>query len=181
MAWRDHTCLPLITTHSTVCHHLYQCSSMFLHLHIQKRLHTVAMSVFLSGSSTGSVCGLDCRGAQGGSALTVGGNSFRKYQTARHTHTLTYNPQSFFLLKLLHKLLESQRRSFSSVTELETQRRHQGTRLRRSLIFSGMIARMANPWRYTTQSFGWRPAFFFFMASITANLNESAQFNNKSL
>lgn len=52
------------------------------------------VSLFLSGSSTGSVCGLDCWGAQGGSALTVGGNSFRKYQTARHTHSHTQSTVS---------------------------------------------------------------------------------------
>lgn len=56
------------------------------------------ISLLFYGSSTGSDFGLDCRGAQGGSALTVGGNSFRKYQTARHTrtHTHTIHNLSFF-------------------------------------------------------------------------------------
>lgn len=40
---------------------------------------------FTSVSSTKSVCGSGSWGAQGGSALTAEGNSFRKYQTARHT------------------------------------------------------------------------------------------------
>lgn len=89
-------CVPaLITTYSTVTVFINGslCSYTFIS---SVTPHCCHVSLFLFGSSTGSVCGLDCWGAQGGSALTVGGNSFRKYQTARHTH----NPQSFFLFLL---------------------------------------------------------------------------------
>lgn len=41
-----------------------------------------------------------------------------------------------------------------------------------------MSARMLNLWGYTTQSLG--DSQRFFIASITANFNESAQLNNKS-
>lgn len=65
---------------------------------------------FTSVSSTKSVCVSESRGAQGGSALPLGGNSFRKYQTARHTQ----NPQSLFLLNdrpyLLFRRLKSSTR-----------------------------------------------------------------------
>lgn len=92
-------CVPaLLTTHSTVCHHLLSMLLLYLHTFtFSVAPHCCHVSLFLSGSSTGSVCGLDCWGAQGGSALTVGGNSFRKYQTARHTHSHTQSTISLSL------------------------------------------------------------------------------------
>lgn len=130
----------LITTYSTVCHHLYQCSSMLLHLRVLCGC-TLLPCLSHSGSSTGSVCGLDGRGAQGGSALTVGGNSFRKYQTARHPHsyTQTYNPQSFFLLKEQLKLLFRLR-------GIDTQQNRRRSSVC-SRVFSGVTVCMLNLWR----------------------------------
>lgn len=94
---------------------------------------------FTSVSSTKSVCGSESWGAQGGSALTVEGNSFRKYQTARHTH----NPQSRFLLNDRLNLLFSVWKP--ALVFLTLTRETQAV-----FILSGMMVHY-NWWRSTTQ------------------------------
>lgn len=129
MAWRDQAFLPQQQPSFSLFASSFINVSLYLYTFISKAApHCRHVSLFLSGSSTGSVFGLDCRGAQGGSALTVGGNSFRKYQTSRHTlsHTQSTISLSFLVqaeLTSLHKVLRRKPSSPLSLSQSHRQKR----------------------------------------------------------